>query len=202
MYQLCIDRDQVDTYISQIREITRDKNGKSLRPDSLNDYLYHLLRHHGKSVRADSPEIGKRHLPVNMLVSIRTDLSNEILIYDHQFYCDCTTSYPNHHPIDDTVMLAGKKLVDKAFDCGDNIVEVIKRTSIYPVGACVINNKVYVYVMVVIDHTLKDDPIFKIKDSYFEKIHSVKALFPPFHAVAQELKDSLVIVKKGDKNNV
>ena len=201
MYQLCIDKEVVKDYITIINTVTGPVRDKDVRPDSLNDILYLLIRQHGKSVHIDSPEIGVKHLPINMLVSVRTDLSNEIMIYNHKFYCDCTASYPNHHPIDDTVMLAGKMLVDKSFDCGDNLVEVIKRTSIYPVGACLIDGKVYVYVMVVIDHKLKDDPIFKIKDSYFEKIPYVKAIFPTLNSVSKELKESLVIVK-GDKSNV
>lgn len=189
MYRLIVDRGVVDDYVNAIAPTVGDS------PETISPAFYSILRHHSRPLI--SSIFGDSVPPVRMLVTIRTDLSNEVLVPDEgKFYTDCTSSYPNEHPLDDTVMLSGKSLVDNLFDCGDNIPFVIQRTTIYPLGACVINDQVYVYSNVVIDHTLKNDPIFKTKGCHFENITDQS----PENALEKELLSKLTIVK-GDNTN-
>ena len=190
MYRLIVDRTIINGYVDII--------APSLDIDSatINTTFYKILRQHSRPL-IDSI-FGYPVPNVNMLVTIRTDLSNEVLVPDDgKFYTDCTSSYPNEHPLDDTVILAAKSLVDKLFDCGDNTPLVIKRTTLYPLGAFVRYAQAYVYVNVVIDHTLKNDSIFKIKGCHFEKISDII----PTNPMEEELLKNLAIVK-GDKINV
>lgn len=189
MYRLILDKAVLEDYVNAIAPTV------GVKPNTLCPHLYTLLRVHSRPL-IDSI-FGDAVRTVRMLVTIRTDRTNEVLVpNDGKFYTDCTASYPNEHPLDDTVMLAGKMLVDKLFDCGDNIPEVIKRTTIYPIGACVIDDQVYVYSTVVIDHTLKSDPIFNIKDCHFESITSLSPASP----LEEELFKHLTIVK-GDEED-
>lgn len=140
-------------------------------------------------------------MPVKILVTVRTDYSNEVLI-DHRvsnFYTDCTPDNPNNHILDDLILLSAKSLIDSLFDCGDNISEVIRRTQVYPLGARLFEGEVYVYVNVVIDHTLKSDPKFKIKDSHFFKIKDLypRSLNP---ALEEDMIKNLIIVKESSKD--
>ena len=189
MYKLVADIDALDDYVSSIAP------SLGTSPDSIDQSLYVLLRHHSKSVK-DSLS-GDSDIPVIMLVTIRTDLSNEVLVPDDgKFYTDCTSSYPNEHPLDDMVILAAKSLVDRLFDCGDNTPLVIRRTTVYPLGACVRDDQVYVYVNVVIDHDLKTDRIFKTKGCHFEKIKEQS----PESALEKELLNHLILCERRNSN--
>lgn len=184
MYRLVVDKEAIDDYIKAIAPMIK------ATPTSFNSALYTLLRH--KSRPLVSSIFGESVPTVRMLVTIRTDLSNEVLVPDDgKFYTDCTDSYPDEHPLDDTVMLSAKKLVDSLFDCGDNIQSVIQRTTVYPLGACIIEDTVYVYSNVVIDHTLKNEEIFKTKGCHFEPISSLS----PSNLLEEELMSKLTIVK-------
>ena len=184
MYRLVVDREVVNDYVNVI------SNTAGVKPETMHPAFYSILRQHSRPLI--SSIFGDSVPPVRMLVTIRTDLSNEVLVPDDgKFFTDYTDEYFDEHPLDDTVMLAGKSLVDKLFDCGDNLPLVIRRTTVYPIGACVRDDKVYVYVNVVIDHTLKNDPIFKTKDCHFEKIATVIPTSP----LEEELLSKLVIVK-------
>lgn len=190
MYKLFADKLAVNDYVNAIAPTM------GIDPTTFNQALYVLLRHHS------TPQIytttGESVCPVKMIVTIRTDLSNEVLVPDDgKFYTDCTASYFDEHPLDDTVMLAGKILVDRLFDCGENIPLVIQRTTVYPIGACVRDNQVYVYVNVVIDHTLKTDELFKTRGCHFEKITSITPTSP----LEEELLNHLTLVK-GEEDNV
>ena len=175
MYRLIVDKLVLDDFVNAIAPTV------GTDPTTVNQALYVLLRHHSRPL-IDSI-FGDSVPPVKMLVTIRTDLSNEVLVPDEgKFYTNCSASYPNEHPLDDTVMLAAKSLVDRLFDCGDNIPLVIRRTT------------VYVYVNVVIDHTLKTDKVFKTKGCHFEKIASII----PTNPFEEELLSKLILVK-GEK---
>lgn len=190
MYRLIVDKAVLSDYVNAIAPTV------GTDPTTFNQALYVLLRHHSRPL-IDSI-FGDSVPSVKMLVTIRTDLSNEVLVPDDgKFYTDCTSSYPNEHPLDDTVMLAAKSLVDRLFDCGDNIPLVIRRTTVYPLGACVRDDQVYVYVNVVIDHTLKTDKVFKTKGCHFEKIASIT----PESPLEKELLSKLILVK-GESNHV
>lgn len=190
MYRLIVDKMVVDDYVKVIAPTVGSN------PTTINQTLYVLLRQHSRPL-IDSI-FGDSVPPVKMLVTIRTDLSNEVLVPDDgKFYTNCTSSYPNEHPLDDTVMLAAKSLVDQLFDCGDNIPLVIRRTTVYPLGACVHNDQVYVYVNVVIDHALKNDRIFKTKGCHFEKIVDLTPTSP----LEEEMLNHLILVK-GESENV
>ena len=187
MYRLVTDKLAVDDYVKAIAPTL------GVDPTTFNGALYVLLRHNSRPI-IDSI-FGEAIPPVKMLVTIRTDRSNEVLVSDDgKFYTDCTSSYPNEHPLDDTVMLAAKSLVDRLFDCGDDIVKVIPRTTVYPLGACVRDDQVFVYVNVVIDHTLKTEEVFKTKGCHFESITDLTPTSP----MEEELLKHLTIVKGGE----
>lgn len=190
MYRLVADEGALNLYLNTL-DLAVDAN-----PSTFNQALYVFLRHHSRPV-TDCIFEGGFFNPVKMIVTIRTDLSNEVLVPDcGKFYTDCTASYPDAHPIDDVVMLAAKSLIDNLFDCGDDLFSVIPRTIAYPVGACVYNDEVYVYVTVVIDHTLKRENFFRVKGCHFEHIANLS----PANTLEEELINKLVIVK-GDADN-
>lgn len=189
MYRLIIDKAVLDDYVNVIAPFG------NIPPSYINQSLYFLLRHHSRPL-IDSI-FGESVPAIRFLVTIRTDRSNEVLVPDDgKFYTDCTAHYPNEHPLDDTVMLSAKSLVDQLFDCGDDIVEVIKRTTVYPIGACIHEDTVYVYSNVVIDHTLKNDSIFKTKGCHFEPINRLCST----NSLETELLKHLTLVK-GDSTN-
>ena len=189
MYRLVVDSSPLNDY-----KVAIAPAGNS-NPNAVTQSLYLFLRQHGRPL--DDTIFSERVSDIKMLVTIRTDLTNEVLVPDDgKFYTDCTASYPSRHNLDDTVMLSAKSLVDKLFDCGDNIPLVIRRTTVYPTGACINDNQVYVYVMVVIDHTLKADEIFNIKGCHFENISDLSA----DSQLETELLKRLTIVKGDSKN--
>ena len=190
MYRLVVDKMVLDDYVKVIAPTV------GTNPTTVNQALYVLLRQNSRPL-IDSI-FGDSIPSVKMLVTIRTDLTDEVLVPDDgKFYTNCTSSYPNEHPLDDTVILAAKSLVDSLFDCGDNIPLVIRRTIAYPLGACVYEGQVYVYVNVVIDHTLKNERIFKTKGCHFEKISNLS----PKDSLEYELLKKLTLVK-GENTNV
>ena len=127
MYRLIVDKLVLDDYVNAIAPVV------GTDPATIHQNLYVFLRQHSRPL-TDSI-YGESVPPVKMLVTIRTDLSNEVLVPDDgKFYTNCTDCYPNEHPLDDTVMLAAKSLVDSLFDCGDNIPKVIQRNTVYPMG--------------------------------------------------------------------
>lgn len=182
MYKLIVDGGRLKDYFDMLRNYSID-------PESLSGITYKLLRLYSRPVV--SSIFGAPLVPVKMLVSVRTDRTNELIVPDNgKFYTDCTAEYPNEHPLDDTVMLAGKMFVDKYFDCGEDILKVIPRTAIYPVGACFIDHTFYVYINIGVDHTLKNESFFKLKDCHYEKIEDLTV----GNALECQLKDSLAIV--------
>ena len=161
--------------------------------NKVSQHFYPVLDRHSRP--CDDSIFGDNRRTVRMLVTIRTDRTDEVLVpTDGKFYTECTQSYPNEHPLYDTVLLAAKSLVDSMFDCGDDIQKVIVRTSLYLVGVCVVNEQVYVYVNVIIDHTLKDEEFFVLKDCTFE---SIKKLIP-CSPLEEDMISKLILVK-GDK---
>lgn len=135
---------------------------------------------------------------IKFLVTIRTDLTNEVLVpTDGKFFTNCTAYYPDEHPLDDMVLLSAQNLVLKLFDCGELLPMFIQRTTVYPVGACIVNDEPYVYVNVVIDHTLLDEPQFNLKDC---EVVSIKDLVTE-GTLEESLLTSLAIVK-GESENV
>ena len=130
-------------------------------------------------------------LPVRILVSIRTDRTNELIVPDDgKFYTDCTTEYPSQHPLDDACILAMKSMVDKYIDLGGVVSSVIPRTVPLIVGACCVSDVFYVYATVVVDHTLKSEPFFKLKGCHYEKIADIT----PADDMESRLLQSLPIV--------
>lgn len=189
MYRLILDRGIASVYTNAVAPSI------GANPDKLHAPFYPFLRKYSRTL--EDSIFGDSVLPVKMLVTIRTDRSNEVLVPDDgKFYTDCTSSYPNEHPLDDTVILAGKTIVDKLFDCGENLAEVIRRTTIYPVGGCILDDQAYVYTHVVIDHTLKNSEIFNVKGCHFEHITSLSAT----NHLEEELLKSLILVKGESEN--
>lgn len=178
MFKLVLDEEKLGEY----KDLPIDHAGISTA-------TYDYLRSYSRPIV--SSLFGEKFVPIKILVSIRTDRTNELIVPDNgAFYTDCTATYPNMHPLDDTVMLAAKSLVDRLFDCGDDIIKVIPRTAPLPIGACYTKDTFYVYVNVVVDHTLKTESFFKLKDSHYESIHSLN----PRSALELELKNSLALV--------
>ena len=182
MFNLIVDKENLPVYSSYLGQFFLDST-------HISKFSYEFLRRHCRPIV--SSIFGEQFIPVKILVSIRTDRTNELIVPDHgNFYTDCTLDYANEHPLDDAVLLSAKKLIDRCFDCGEDIVKVIPRTAPLPIGACFINNVFYVYVSVVVDHTLKDESFFKLKDCHYESIQVQN----PRSVLELELKDSLAIV--------
>lgn len=187
MYKLVLDEEKLKDFNEFLKNY-------QVHPDVLSKFSYGFLRVHSRPIV--SSIFGDKFIPIRMLVSIRTDRTNELIVPDSgKFYIECPTEYPNEHPLDDLILLAAKSIVDKYFDCGEDLVKVIQRTMPYPVGACLRNDVIYVYVNLLVDCTLKSESIFKLKDCHFERIESISPTSP----LEKELLDSLVIVK-GDND--
>ena len=182
MFKLILDEEK-------LKDFNKFLENFQVHPDSLSKFTYAFLSGHSRPVV--SSLLGERFIPIRMLVSIRTDRTNELIVPENgMFFTNCTAEYPNEHPLDDTVLLAAKSLVDKLFDCGEDIVKVIPRTAPLPIGACYINDAFYVYVNVVIDHTLKDESFFKLKDCKYVNISDLTYTSD----LEKELIDSLAVV--------
>lgn len=155
--------------------------------------LYKLL---GRvSIPCDVSVADEEQKTIKFLVTIRTDLTNEVLVpTDGLFFTNCTRYYPDEHPLDDMIMLAAQKLVLELFDCGEHLPTFIQRTTVYPVGACLFNDEPYVYVNVVFDHTLLKEDNFKLKGCELMSIDKIVTT----SILEESLLNSLAIVK-GDK---
>lgn len=182
MFKLVLDEEKLKDYNEFLKNY-------QVHSDVLSKFSYGFLRVHSRPIV--SSIFGDKFIPIRMLVSIRTDRTNELIVPDNgNFYTDCTAEYPNEHPLDDTVMLAAKKLVDQCFDCGEDIVKVIPRTAPLPIGACFVDNVLYVYTTVIIDHKLKEESFFKLKGCHYENIQDLE----PKSSLEIDLLDSLAIV--------
>lgn len=182
MFKLIFDKGNLNNYKDFMRMY-------GVAPEVFSGTSYLFLRQHSRPIV--SSLFGELFCPVKMLVSIRTDRTNELIVPDNgKFYTDCTQTYPNEHPLDDTVILAAKSIVDKYFDCGEDLVKVIPRTVPLPVGACLIDDIFYVYITVVVDHTLKNESFFKLKDCHYESIPDQT----PASILEANMLDSLPIV--------
>lgn len=182
MYRLIYDREYLDGYHKILKEFGVDEEHFS-----------------ATSYRAFSPLCrpivssihGGDLLPVRILVSIRTDRTNELIVPDDgKFYTDCTTEYPSQHPLDDACLLAMKSMVDKYFDCGEDLHKVIPHTAPLIVGACCVSDVFYVYATLVVDCTLKGAPHFKLKGCHYEKIADIT----PADDMESRLLQSLPVV--------
>lgn len=182
MFKLIFDEDKLKDYNEFINKF-------SVHPDSVSAFSYNFLHIHSRPVV--SSIFGERFIPIKTLVTIRTDRTNEVIVPKNgMFFTDCTSDYPDEHPLNDIALLAAKKLVDHCFDCGDDIVKVIPRTAPLPIGACYVNDTFYVYINVVIDHTLKNESFFKLKDCDYANISDLTYTSD----LEKELIDSLAIV--------
>ena len=183
MKRLCVSNYMVETY--------KDSIGNT---DSVTPSLYKFLSLVSKP--CDVSVADEDQKTIKFLVTIRTALTNEVLVPENGlFFTNCTRYYPNEHPLDDMVMLSAQKLVLDLFDCGDYLPLFIQRTTVYPIGACIQNDEPYVYVNVVIDHTLFDEECFKLKDCSVVKIEDLTV-----NSTLEEcLLNSLAIVKGGQQ---
>lgn len=189
LYKLVLDKVALNEYVNTIAP------AMEVSPSTISPAFYPILRQNARPVETSIFEDSV--VPIRVLVTIRTDYSNEVLVPTHGlFYADCTVPYWVEHSLDDSVMLSAKTLVTRLFDCGDDIPRIIQRTTCYPIGACVVDNTVYVYVNVVIDHTLKSDPAFKLRECHFEEI----LYLTPNNSLEGEMLKQLTIVK-GENDN-
>ena len=134
----------------------------------LSTFFYHFLRAFEEPVESSISEEG--HIPIKMLVTIRTDRTNEVIVPDDdKFYTDRTCDYPNQHPLDDRALLAARSMVLKYFADSD-LTKVIPRTVPLPVGACYRDGVIYVYVTLIVDHKLKSEDYFKLNGCHYERI--------------------------------
>ena len=147
MFKLILDKSHLPMYKDFFPESS---------PENLSGMFYRFLQSFSRPIV--SSIFGEQFIPIKMLVSIRTDRTNEMIVPDNgKFYTDCTSEYPNEHPLDDQVLLAAKSMVDKYFDCGEDLTKVIPRTIPLPIGACLRNDIIYVYITLVVDHKLKSE---------------------------------------------
>ena len=180
MFKPTLERSKVPLYLDFFPEASTDH---------ISGFFSRFLLSMSRPV--ETPVSEDMYIPIKMLVSIRTDRTNELIVPDDgKFYIECPDEYPNEHPLDDLVLLVAKKAVDKYFDCGEDIVKVIPRTVPYPVGACLKDDVIYVYVNLAVDHTLKSEEFFKIKGCHYESITSIT----PSNDLESELLGSLTLV--------
>lgn len=180
MKRLCLSNYWVEAY-------KRD-SGES--PNLVSPLLYKLLRN--TSFPCDVSVADKDQKTIKFLVTIRTDTTNEVLVpVDGKFFTNCTQYYPEEHPLDDMILLAAQKLVLELFDCGEYLPMYIQRTTVYPVGACLVDDEPYVYVNVVFDHCLFEETNFNLKDCYTISISDIT----PTNTLELSLLKSLAIVK-------
>ena len=180
MKRLCASNQYIESYFNNLENT-----------ESVTHLFYSFLNHISIPRDVSVPDDDQK--TIKFLVTIRTDYTNEVLVpEDGKFFTNCTQYYPNEHPLDDTIMLAAQKLVLDLFDCGEHLVEFIPRTTVYPVGACFVDSEPYVYVNVVIDHTLFDEEHFKLKNCRVSKIESI---IPKNH-LEYSLLSSLAIVRR------
>lgn len=180
MFKLTLEKSKVPLY----RDFFPESN-----PEDISGFFYRFLQSFSQPIEEPIPE--EQLIPVKILVTIRTDRTNEVIVPDDgKFYAECEAFYPNFHPLDDAVLLSAKSLIDRLFDCGDDIVRVIPRTVPLPVGACLLDNTVYVHMTVVVDHTLKSESFFNLKDCHYENIKDLT----PSNDLESKLIDSLTIV--------
>lgn len=182
MKRLCVKDYTLSSYKREIGET-----------DSVSPLFYKFLSQVSEPCEVAFPDEDQK--TIKFLVTIRTDLTNEVLVPKNgMFFTNCTRYYPNEHPLDDMVMLAAQKLVLELFDCGELLPMYIQRTTVYPVGACIVNNEPYVYINVVIDHTLLGDAGFALRDCDVVKIESIVTN----STLEETLLSSLAIVKGGN----
>lgn len=157
--------------------------------DKLSQMSYTILRNN--SVRGFAENL----TPVKIMVSIRTDLTNEILVDDLsvKFYSDCTPVTSEEHGLDDLIILACKNKVLESLSIPEqDLHKFIVRTSLYPVGACVQDDEPIVYANVIIDHLLQKEPFFALNRCKFVPIESIN----PQTFFEEEMKKSLIIVSR------
>lgn len=190
MYNLFIDEGILNDY----KEVICNEVG--LSPSKVESSFYsRILRHCSKSLRV--PVSDKAIKPIRFLVSIRTNITNELIVPQNgKFYTDYTAEYPDEHPLDDMTILAAKKIVDELFDCEEHITEIVPYTMPYVVGAMIWDDIPYVYANVVLDSKLKDNEHFKLRDCEFIPIQSIK----PNDGLEESLLNSLIITRGESKN--
>lgn len=185
MKRLCVSDYWVNAY----------KRDSGEAPNLVSPMLYKLLSK--TSIPCDVSVADKDQKTIKFLVTIRTDTTNEVLVpVDGKFFTNCTQYYPEEHPLDDMILLAAQKLVLELFDCGDYLPMYIQRTTVYPVGACLVDNEPYVYVNVVFDHSLFEETNFNLKDCYTVSIGDIT----PTNTLELSLLKSLAIVKGENKD--
>lgn len=159
----------------------------------LNKDAYVLLR----SISKPTEDCGKPAIPVRMFVSIRTDKTNEMIVDVNigNFYWDCTEDHLVKHSLDDLVLLSAKKLFEDVFSNMQNSISLmVRRSAVYPVGSLIDAGEVKVYVNIAIDHTLRDEPLFFLKEEYkFVKIEDLQSDY-----LGDKFKRSLAIVEEGE----
>lgn len=183
MKRLCMSKYWLDSYKRDMED-----------SESVTTQFYRFLKMISESCDVSLSD-GDDRKTIKFLVTIRTDKTNEVLVpKDGMFFTNCTRYYPDEHPLDDMVMLAAQKLVLELFDCGELLPMYIMRTTLYPVGAFILNDEPYVYVNVVIDHTLLDEASFNLKDCSVVKLEDIS----PNSTMEDVLLNSLAIVKGGN----
>lgn len=185
MKRLCVSDYWVNAY----------KRDSGEAPNIVSPMLYKLLSK--ASIPCDVSVADVNQKTIKFLVTIRTDTTNEVLVpTDGMFFTNCTRYYPEEHPLDDMILLAAQNLVLQLFDCGEYLPMYIQRTTVYPVGACLVNDEPYVYVNVVFDHTLLDETNFHLKDCELVSIEDIVT-----NSILEDtLLKSLAIVKGENKD--
>lgn len=183
MKRLCMSKYWLDSYKRDMKD-----------SESVTTQFYKFLKMISEPCDVSLAD-GDDRKTIKFLVTIRTDTTNEVIVpKDGLFFTNCTRYYPDEHPLDDMVMLAAQKLVLDLFDCGELLPMLIQRTTLYPVGACIVNEEPYVYVNVVIDHTLFDEAGFNLKDCEVAPIESIRT----YSTLGETMLNSLAIVKGGN----
>lgn len=138
--------------------------------------------------------------PIHFLVSVRTDYSNEVVCNDSTFYFDCEVSINEAlAPFEDLLYLSCKEAVHKVFGCKDTLPQIIRRSDVSAVGACIIDSVPYMFSTVVLDHKLKSESYFNLLEGMSLKpIQSLSAQ----NKLEEALIPHLIIINRGGESNV
>lgn len=184
MYKTVVEMEEFERYLK-----TLDNMGENIH--DVSKVAYVGLR----QIVTNLEDFIRPHIDVNMLVTMRTDKTNEVLVdKTGKFFWDYSEQYPDKHTLDDLVLLSAKELVDDVFKALGHFdtLSIIQRSTVYPVGSLVHEGAVFVYVNLVIDHTLIEEPFFQLKDGYLlNKIQGLRT-----DHFSDKLKTSLALVKE------
>ena len=120
------------------------------------------------------------YIPINFLVSLRTDRTNEILVMNGHHYQSYIPLFPEKEvPFDDGVLLSGKEFMQSAYYY-HVVSDVAMHIEPLPIGAVIYDKLPYVYTQLVLDHNYRD---FSLKCGNFVPMTSICCVSGSFESI-------------------